>query len=69
MPQVYSKLFHGSDGKESACNAGDLSWITGKGRSAGEGMTSHSSILTWRIPWSEEAGGLQYMGSQTVGHD
>ena len=69
MQQVYSKLFHGSDRKESACNAGDLSWIAGKGRSAGEGMTSHSSILTWRIPWSEEPGGLQYIGSQTVRHE
>ena len=32
-------------------------------------MATHSSILTWRIPWSEEPGGLQYMGLQTVGHD
>ena len=29
----------------------------------------HSSILAWRIPWTEEAGGLQSMGSQRVGHD
>ena len=34
-----------------------------------EGMATHSSILTWRIPWSEEPGGLQSMGSQRVGHD
>ena len=34
-----------------------------------EGMTSHSSILAWRISWTEEPGGLQSMGSQTVGHD
>ena len=32
-------------------------------------MATHSSILTWRIPWSEEPGGLQSMGSQRVGHD
>ena len=32
-----------------------------------EGMTTHSSILTWRIPWTEEPGGLQSMGSQRVG--
>ena len=33
------------------------------------GMATHSSILTWRIPWTEEAGGLQSTGSQKVGHD
>ena len=33
-----------------------------------EGMAAHSSILTWRIPWTEEPGGLQSMGSQRVGH-
>ena len=34
-----------------------------------EGMTTHSSILAWRIPWTEEPGGLQSMGRQKVGHD
>ena len=32
-------------------------------------MATHSSTLAWRIPWTEEAGGLQSMGSQSVGHD
>jgi len=32
-------------------------------------MATHSSILTWRIPWTEEPGGLQSMGLQRVGHD
>ena len=32
-------------------------------------MAAHSSILAWRIPWTEELGGLQSMGSQRVGHD
>ena len=32
-------------------------------------MTTHSSILTWKIPWMEEPGKLQSMGSQRVGHD
>ena len=32
-------------------------------------MTTNPSILTWRIPWTEEPGGLQSMGSQRVGHD
>ena len=34
-----------------------------------DGMASHSSILAWRIPWTEEPGGLQSVGSQRVGHD
>ena len=33
------------------------------------GMATHSSILAWRIPWTEEPGGLQSMGLQRVGHD
>ena len=33
-----------------------------------EGMATHSSFLAWRIPWTEEPGGLQPMGSQRVGH-
>ena len=32
-------------------------------------MATHSSILTWRTPWTEELGGLQSMGSQRVGQD
>ena len=34
-----------------------------------KGRATHSSILAWRIPWTEEPGGLQSMGSQRVGHD
>ena len=34
-----------------------------------EGMATHFSILAWRIPWTEEPGRLQSMGSQRVGHD
>ena len=34
-----------------------------------EGMATHSSFLAWRIPWTEEPGGLQSMGSQRAGHD
>ena len=59
----------GSDGKESACNAGDQGSIPAWGRSPGEGNGTHSSILAWRTPWSEETGGLQSMGSQKVRHD
>ena len=37
-------------------------------RSSGEEMVTHSSILAWRIPWTEKPGRLQSMGSQRVGH-
>ena len=34
-----------------------------------KGMATHSRILAWRIPWTEQPGGLQSMGSQRAGHD
>ena len=34
-----------------------------------KGLATHSSILSWRIPWTEEPGGVQSMGLQRVGHD
>ena len=34
-----------------------------------EGLATPSSILAWKIPWTEEPGGLQFMGLQRVGHD
>ena len=43
----------GSDGKQSACNAGDLGSVPGSGRSPGEGNGNCSRVLTWRIPWTE----------------
>ena len=36
---------------------------------ASKEMATHSSILAWRIPWTEKPGGLQFMGSQRVRHD
>ena len=49
----------GSEGKESVSNAGDPGSIPGLGRSPlEEGMATHFSILAWRIPWTEEPGGL-----------
>jgi len=50
-------------GKESACNAGDTGSIPRSGRFLEEGTATHSSILAWRIPWTEEPGGLQSMES------
>ena len=44
-------------------------WSLGREEALEEGMASHSSILAWRIPWAEQAGGLQSMGLQRVGHD
>ena len=43
--------------------------VPGCGRSPGEGNGYPSSILAWRIPSTEEPGGLQFMGSQRVGHN
>ena len=59
----------GSDGKESACSMGDLALISGSGTSLEKVMATHSSALAWSIPWIEEPGELQSMGSQRVGHD
>ena len=50
-------------------NAGDVGSILGSGRSPGEGNGNHSSILAWRIPWTEVPGRLQSMGLQTARHD
>ena len=53
----------------NAGGPGDVGLILGSGRSPGEGNGNHSSILAWKIPWTEEPGGLQSMGSQRVGQD
>ena len=51
-----------SDSKESAQNVGDLGLIPGWGRSPGGGNDTHSSILAWRIPWTEEPGLATVLG-------
>ena len=51
----------GSDDKESACSAGDLGLIPGSGRSK-KGMATHSRIISQRILWTREPGGLQSLG-------
>ena len=51
-------------------DVGDVGSITGSGRCPGGScLAAHSSILAWRIPWTEEPGLLQSMGLQGVGHD
>ena len=53
--------------KNPPVNAGDMqeTWIQSLGREDAleEGVATHSSICAWRIPWTEEPGGLQYVGS------
>ena len=59
-------------GKELTCQCrglkrlGSIPW---SGRSPEQGVTTHSSILAWRVPRAEEPGGLQSIGSQRIGHD
>ena len=53
----------------NAETAGDAGLILGSGRSPGGGNGNHSSILAGKIPWTEEPGRLQSMGSQRVRHD
>ena len=74
----------GSDSKESTCHVGDLVTQTVQnlpvihesqvqslcwGDALEKGMPTHSNILAWRIPWTEEPGGLHSMGLQRVGHN
>ena len=49
-------------------DTGEVGSIPGSGRSLEEEMATHSSILVWEIPWTEEPGGLQSTGSQRIGH-
>ena len=59
----------GSDDKASSCNVGDLGSIPGWEHALEKEMTTHSSILAWRISWTEEPGGLQSMGLQRGTYD
>ena len=52
----------------SARRLRDEGSVPGWGDPLDEGMAAHSSILAWRIPWTEDPGGLQSMGLQRVGH-
>ena len=59
----------GSVGKESTCNAGDTGDMVqslGGGDPLEKEMATHCSILAWKIPWTEEPGGLQSTGSRRV---
>ena len=66
LPVLYIGLLQWLRSKESACNAGataDVGSIPGWGRPPG-GKATHSSILDWKIPWTEDPGRLQSTGSQ-----
>ena len=55
--------------KETTCKAGaagDMGSIPGQEDLLEEGLATHSSILAWRIPWTEKSGGLQSMGLQSL---
>ena len=58
-----------SEGKESDCQAGDVGSIPGSGRSPGGGNSNPLQYSSLEIPWTEEPGELQSMGSQKVRHD
>ena len=75
---VASSEFHlvksgGASGKEPICQRRRHErlqvWSLGQEDPPEEGMATHSSILAWRIPWTEDPGGLQSIGSQKVRHD
>ena len=57
------------NGKASVYNEGDLGSIPGSEDTLEKEMTIHSSAIAWKIPWTEEPGRLQSMGSQRVGHN
>ena len=71
LPLIFRTLFvgfpGGSDSKESACR--DLGRSLGQEDPLEKGMATHSSILAWRIPLTEEPGGFQSVESQRVRHD
>ena len=59
----------GSDDRDLPAMQETLVQSLGWAHSLEEGVATHSSILAWRIPWTEEPGGLQSMGSQIIRHD
>ena len=55
--------------KNPPANAGDAGSVPDLEDPLKKEMATHSSILAWNIPWTEESGGLEYLGSQRVGHE
>ena len=65
-PRIIRGFPHSSVSKESACKTGDAGLIPGLGNALEKEMATHSSILAWKIPWTEEPGGLQSRVSQEL---
>ena len=59
--QGLHRWLRGKNLPDNAEDTGDVVSIPGSGRSLEKEMATHSSILTWEIPWTEEPGGLQFM--------
>ena len=55
---IYLSFHTGSDGKESACDEGELGSVLGQDDPLEKRMATHTSVLAWRVPWTEEPGGL-----------
>ena len=69
---TYTQQYDGASGQEPTCQCRTEEMQVqdlGRADPLVKEMTTHSSILAWRIPWTEEPGGLQSMGSQRVRHD
>ena len=70
---IHQQVFPGgANGKEPACQCRTqemLVWSLGQEDLLEKEMATHSNILAWKIPWTEEPGGLQSTGSQRVGHN
>ena len=66
---MYLMFPGGSDSKGSTHNVGDPGSVPAWGRSPGEGNGYPLQDPAWRIPWAEEPGGLQLVGSQRVRND
>ena len=66
---IFYFVLGGSDRKESACNAETHVQSLGWEDNLEKETATQSSILAWRIPWTEESGGFQSMGLQRVGHN
>ena len=71
----FAKLYYFPDGSvlknlpTNTGNTGDAGLIPGSGKSSEEGLATHCSVLAWRIPGTEEPGGLKSTGSQRVRQD
>ena len=66
MLKIFANHYDSFAMQQIACNAGDPSSIPGSGNPLEKEMATYSSILTWKIPWTEESGGLQFVRSQEL---